>query len=145
VEFANESHRQTYQLVSAYMTELFGESAKRNPDIPAFALFQGSAATHVYVTPLTEDHTVVRVLSWVVTKVQPSYELFAFLLHANHEFVYGGFSVDDENDIAFTISLYGHTLDKEELDWAVRAVAGSSDEYDDEIVNRFGGLKATDR
>jgi Putative bacterial sensory transduction regulator len=144
MEYAHESHRTTHEMVSAYMTQLYGESAHQDPDSGSFSVVVGSAITQVVVLPRS-DHSVVTVLSWVVTGVEPSFDLYSFLLNENYDMVYGAFSVDKDNDIAFRVTLYGDTLDKEELNWAVMSVAGIADEFDDRIVNRFGGKRASDR
>ncbi len=144
MDFEHDSQRATYERVSAYMTQLFGEQAGRHPDQPTFFVSQGSAQTMINVVA-RGDHSVVSVFAWVVTEVEPSFELFDFLLKANHDMVYGAFAVDSENDISFSVNLYGDTLDKEELDWTVRAVVITADEFDDKITQRFGGLSARDR
>lgn len=144
MEFENDAQRTTYDLVSAYMRELVeGGEPVGNPDLPMYGITQGSAQVSVIVVP-RGDTAFVLVQSWVVTQVEPSLELYDFLLKANHD-IYGAFSLDNENDIMLSVMLYGPTLDQEEFALAVTAVAENADDYDDQIVSRFGGLAAADR
>ena len=84
-------------------------------------------------------------MSFLVTEIDPSEDLDEFLLRANHDLAVAGFGVDGEGDVFYKQTLVGSTLDKHELDVAVNLVLGIADEYDDEIVNRFGGLDARTR
>ena len=142
--FVNEAQRACYEQVAEYMRQLYGEQAVGDPERPAFYLRSGSALVSTIVAPLGE-HAVVRFESFVVTEVEASYDLFEYLLRSNAHLVHGGFGIDEEHDIFFRVTLLGDTLDKDELEWALGTVAQTSDEYDDEIVSRFGGLRAVDR
>ncbi|MDQ3760487.1 MAG: YbjN domain-containing protein [Actinomycetota bacterium] len=144
MKFKHASQRRTYGLVSAYLSELVGAAIVRNSERPVFNIVKGSAIISVGVLP-RENHSVVMVQSWVVTRIESSMELYHFLLRLNNDLLYGAFSIDDANDISFRACLYGDTLDQEELSMAIAAVALTADEYDDEIIARFGGLSAKDR
>jgi hypothetical protein len=144
MEFVHDSQRTTYDLVSTYLSEILDGEPLRDPEQPLFRFAQGSADVQIFVLA-DGDHSVVAVQSWVVTQVEPSSELFQFLLRKNFDFIFGAFAIDDENDILFKVFLYGDTLDQEELERAAVAVALTADEHDDEIISRFGGLAAGDR
>ena len=106
MNFVNDAHRVCYEKTSDYMTQLFGESAWSDPDNPRFVLTFGSAETHVNVAALNETPAVA-VYSWVVTGVEPSLELFKYLLNANCNFFFGAFGVDEHNDVLFQYVLPG--------------------------------------
>jgi hypothetical protein len=144
MNFENDAHKSCYEKVNDYMTQLYGESAGADSEDPVFYLSSGSATVQVRVQPWYE-HTVVAVLSWVVTEVEASKELLKYLLNENFQLLFGAFAVDDQNDILFNQILLGDTIDKEELRTTISAVAETADRYDDEIVKRFGGMTATDR
>jgi hypothetical protein len=145
VEFAHDAHRRTYDRVKAYVTVLFGEKAEEHAAEPAFTISEGSAVATVSVRPWREWSTTVETYSWVVTDVQPSEELFRYLLEENTELLFGAFGIKDRTNVIFTHSVVGDTLDPEELEGSVRAVLTMADQYDDEIIERFGGLRAIDR
>jgi Putative bacterial sensory transduction regulator len=145
MNFTTDAQRACYEKVSDYMTQLFGESAWASPDEPLFRVFQGSAFANLVVAPWSEDSAVIQAYSWVVTDVAPSAELSEYLLKENSTLLFGAFGMDDQNDIVFQYSLPGDTIDKGELRTLATIVADMADEYDDEIVGRFGGLRAKDR
>jgi Putative bacterial sensory transduction regulator len=144
MQFENDAQRQCYERVKTLMRQMYGEQASVNPDVPQLGITSGSAWVSVAVHPLNEN-SIVSVLSYVVTEVEPSFELYQYLLRKGHDLLFGAFSVDEQGDIAFSHQLYGDTLDREELEWAIGAVAFTADEQDDEIVKRWGGLRAVDR
>jgi adenylate cyclase len=143
MRFEDQVLEACYKRVSRYMGELYGDAAA-DPERPAFELRRGSAIVTTSVQTLG-DTALVRVESWVVTDVEPTHELLEFLLRSNDQFLHGGFGLDGDGDVFFRVTLYGDTLDRPELEWAVEAVAGAADDFDDEIAQRFGGLRAVDR
>ena len=145
MEFVHSAHEAAYSRVRAYMTELFGEAATPSADEPSFVLHEGSAVATVTVRPWREHATTVETASWVVTETSPSEELFRFLLTENTSLLFGAFGLQNSTDVIFKHSIVGDTLDKEELQSSVEAVLEMADQYDDEIVQRFGGLRAKDR
>jgi hypothetical protein len=144
MDFAHASHREAYDLVDAYMNQLFAGRFMRNNDVPMFAISHGPVDAMISVAPHGEN-SVVTVLAWVVRGAEPSEDLWRFLLHENLHFVYGGFAIDDDNDIAFRCTLYGGTLDREELGFAIAAVVSVTERYADQIVSRFGGRATRSR
>ena len=48
-------------------------------------------------------------------------------------------------DVFFSQALLGRSLDRKSLLGTIAAVANVSDEYDDRIVERYGGQTALDR
>ena len=87
----------------------------------------------------------IRDRSWVVTGAEQSAELHKFLLEANLSVRFGAFAVDQAGDIAFTHAILGEGLTTDALMFTVVGVAQIADEYDDLIVQRFGGQRASDR
>lgn len=145
MQFESDAQRQCYERVKGLMRQMFGEQAMPNPDAPFLGLTHGSAYLTVGVLA-RGDHAIVSVVSYPVTDIEPNLELYKYLLRLNAELYFGAFAVDPEdNSIIFSHRLYGDTLDREELEWAIGAVAGTADEQDDEIVKRWGGLRALDR
>jgi len=53
--------------------------------------------------------------------------------------------IDENGDIVFEHTIVGSTCDKKELESSVAAVLEVSDDYDDKIVERWGGKRALDR
>ena len=72
-------------------------------------------------------------------------DLLHYLLRENEQLRFGAFGVDSDNDICYSHTVVGSTIDKEELQACVMAVVAMADKYDDEIVGRWGGQRAIDR
>jgi hypothetical protein len=79
-----------------------------------------------------------------VQGVQLEEDLLLGLLELNHTIPFGAFSLVGE-DIYFSHSLFGRSLDRTNVLGAVAAVANVADEYDDRIVAKYGGQTALQR
>ena len=145
MEFANDAQRVAYERVERYLSEIFGDKASASSEEPSFTLTEGSAVATVAVRPRLEWSSVVETYSWVVTEVDPSEDLYRFLLEQNADLLFGAFGLKDQNNVIFKHSIVGETIDPGELESSVQAVLTLADQYDDEIRDRFGGHRATDR
>src|SRR3954453_5182456 len=110
------------------MTQLFGESAWTSPERPSFSLTYGSAAVDLYVLPWGDDRVFIDSFTWVVTGVEASAELYAYLLKENLSMRFGAFGIDEDGDVVFKYGIVGDTVDKEELRAAVMAVLQTADQ-----------------
>jgi hypothetical protein len=145
LQFQHDTHRAIYEKVGGYMKELFGEFAGTRTDFPGYYLTMGSAIVQVFVLPWGDSDAIVNVRSWVVTGAERTQEMLEFLLRENFEMRFGAFGLDKDGDVVFEHTIAGSTCDKQELKASVLAVAGVADTYDDKIVSRWGGRRATDR
>jgi hypothetical protein len=144
MEFEHKHHEECYQKVVGWMKELFGEMAFIRDDSPVVAISTGSAVTQVYVSHWGDDDAIVCVRSYVTTGTEITPELMRFLLEKNTDMRFGAFGIDEDGDIIFEHTIVGSTIDKEELRASVKAVLSVSDNYDDDIVSRWGGTRALD-
>jgi len=143
--FETDAQRACYERAADLMTQMFGEMAWQSDEAPTFSLTVGSAVVSLIVLPLGDDDAWIDSWSWVVTGVEQSTDLYRYLLLENKGMRFGGFAVDEDGDIMFKYGIVGSSLDKEELRTAVLAVAQTADEYDDQIVAKYGGMTARDR
>jgi len=51
MEFKNDAQKETYEKVSKWLTEIFGEFVHPKDDSPLFRIAMGSALARVYVRP----------------------------------------------------------------------------------------------
>ncbi len=72
-------------------------------------------------------------------------DLLRYLLEENVKMIFGAFGISSDNEILFEHSIVGSTCDRKELEASVKAVMDISDDYDDKIVERWGGKRALDR
>ncbi|MEM6445089.1 MAG: YbjN domain-containing protein [Cyanobacteria bacterium P01_D01_bin.123] len=156
MKFATPAQKECYDKVAGWMAELFddipweslgepsGNGTPNSTSGPGFGLFMGSAWVEVRILPW-DDESIVSVRSTVVTGADVTPELQAFLLQANADLQFGSFAVNRQGDIIFRHAIVGMTCDPEELETSVTAVLETADDYDDRIVETWGGDRALDR
>jgi uncharacterized protein (DUF433 family) len=143
VAFQSDLQRQVYERARGYLEDRYGRFGS-HPTQPYFALDRGSARAVIRVDPWQHD-AVVRVIAWVITGADLSDPgLMRFLLEKNHSTTFGAFGLDPEGDIFFAHTIVGSTCDREELIASVETVLEMADYYDDEIQQRWGGMRALD-
>lgn len=96
-----------------------------------------------------EDRVLVHLWAWILNDVQESPEVFQWVATSGGDywmgavqFVRGG--TPAQGLLVFKYTLLGDFLDNEELANAVRAVANTADELDDELQKKFGGERFID-
>ncbi|MCT7990835.1 YbjN domain-containing protein [Laspinema olomoucense] len=145
MQFQTAAQEACYHKVALWMQELFGKFPCARQDIPGLGLFMGSALVEVLILPWGEEDAVINTRAYVVTEAELSSDLMRFLLEQNSNMIFGAFGIDSKGDIVFEHSIVGSTCDKKELESSVNAVLEVSDEYDDQLVERWGGKRALDR
>ena len=144
MNFQTEAQKDCYQKVAEWLPEIYDRVSNLFSDIPTFSLQFGSATVLVEVRPFKQIEAIIYIWSYVVTEVEVSSELLRFLLQQNDAFRFGGFSMADDGDIRFHVTLLGSSCQQNEFKLAVTEVLESADLYDDEIVKRWGGRRAAD-
>lgn len=144
MKFENTAQKQTYEKVAKWLQELWGDKPKALSSAPIFSVHAGSAVIQVSVKPFGDNDSYVVAISWVVRDIELEPDLMEFLLKENDRVKFGGFGVDGDDDIFFRHAIVGSTIDKKELETLVVAVAITADEYDDKIIQRWGGQSGVD-
>lgn len=145
MEFKTETQRICYDRIKPWMNDLFGGAVVTFEDEPLFIINFGSAVASTRVVAWSEDEALITTRSYVVTDVEITPDLTYYMLRENNGIYFGRFALDSENDIVFEHSLVGSTCDQVELKHSVMTVIQLADDYDDEIVARWGGKRALDR
>jgi hypothetical protein len=145
MQFQTPAQEACYHKVALWMQELFGKFPCARQDVPGLGLFMGSALVEVLILPWGEEDSVINTRAYVVTEAELTSDLMRFLLEQNSNMIFGAFGIDAKGDIVFEHSIVGSTCDKKELESSVNAVLEVSDEYDDQLVERWGGKRALDR
>ena len=145
MEFETKPQEEVYNRVLPWISELFGGSVLRKPDAPVVGVMYGSAFAQIGIFSWGEHDAVITTRSYVVTEVELTPELMRYLLHENLGMRFGAFGIDDEGDIIFEHTIVGSTCDQKELESSVVHVARTADEYDDIIVEKWGGERALDQ
>lgn len=144
MEFQTQAQQDCHAKVAGWMDQLFGKIPWEQLDEPGFGLFMGSAWVEVRIYPWQED-SVINIRSTVVSGAKMAPDLQTFLLRENAERRFGAFSVNDAGEILFEHTIVGSTCDPNELEASVLAVLAAADDYDDKIVERWGGKRALDQ
>lgn len=145
MEFKTEAQKAHFEKIGQYMKELFGEMTGTRDDYPGYYLLMGSALVNVFILPWGDNETVVNCRAYVVTGAERTPEMLEYLLRENYEMRFGAFGLDKDGAVTFEQNIVGSTCDKNELRASVMAVLGTADQYDDQIVARWGGKRASDR
>lgn len=144
MNFQTEAQKDCYQKVADWLPEICDRISNPFTDSPIFSLQFGSATVLVEIRIFRQVETVIYIWAYVATEVEVNDDLLRFLLKQNDVFRFGGFSMADDGDIRFHVTLLGSSCQQNEFKLAVTEVLESADRYDDEIVERWGGRRAAD-
>lgn len=143
MNFEHDHHRAVYDQVRDYLDELF-ENVANDETSGHFYVQYGSTVLEIGVDAYGPQEVLVQIIAYCVQGATVDDELSAALLQLNHTLPVGAFSLIG-SDVFFSYEMFGHNLDRKNLLSAIGAVANISDEYDDLIVEKFGGHRALDR
>jgi hypothetical protein len=144
MEFETQPQQEIYQKIEPWMKDLFGIFYNKREDTPYFGVNIGSAFVHVGVQPWGADNVTITSRAYVAVNVEIKPDLMLFLLRENDKMRFGAFGLDDDNDIFFEHTIPGLTCDVEMLKSSILAVGYAVDQYDDQIVSRWGGVPASE-
>lgn len=131
--------------IDLWMREMFGAMVLDPAPGGRVRVRIGSAVTVTEVLPWGDHDHVVTTRAQVATGAELSPALLRWLLERNAEVFFGAFGVGEDGAVFYGHSIVASTCDREELRASVASVALVADRYDDEIVRRWGGLRAADR
>jgi hypothetical protein len=121
-------------------------AAYRKIDEQLYVIKQGSAYVMINVVPWGRDKAMVRTVAQLVKGCRMNGDLAQQLLELNSHLRFGSFAWDStENVILFTHTILGGTtLDPDELIATLSDVALIADEYDDKLMQKYGGQRMLD-
>ena len=121
-------------------------SSYKQVDDSLYVIKQGSAYVMINVVAWGPNKAAVRCWAQLVKGVDLNLVLATELLTFNSELHFGAFAWDaDGAAILFTHTILGGTtLDPEELMATLTDVALTADEYDDKLMQRYGGQRMRD-
>ena len=144
MEFKTDAQKRAYERCVAIAREAFGESVDILDDKPGFGMRMGSTLVMAFVHPWGDNRAWLQSFSPVVKGAEVNGELALYLLKENDGMRFGGFSIHEDGTVFFNYSIVADTVDKEEFKACILAVVQTADEYDDEIVQRWGGQRVAD-
>lgn len=135
--------QEVHEQVGEYLGELF-EDPYLDQDTGHYYVRYGSTVLEISVEPYGPEEAIVLVMAYCVQDVEMVEDLLVGLLELNHELPIGSFSVVG-TDVFFSHAIFGRSLDRKNLLGTIAAVATISDDYDNRIVDKFGGQTALER
>lgn len=141
--FHSTCQEEVYRQVKGVLDELVEEHFDDAEHCDFYVKF-GSTIVEISIEPYEEDSAVVDVLAYCVQGVEPTPELMQEVLRVNAEVPMGAFSLVGR-DLYFSHAFLGRELQPSQLLASLEAVAATSDLYDEQIVDRFGGETALAR
>ncbi len=145
MQFKTRAHEATYRKTEQHLRQLFGEMVHVVPEAPMFVIPSGTTLTHIVVSPWGDQDATITVRAYVTFGSDLTPDLLHFLLRENDTMRFGAFGIDADGDIFFEHTIVGSTCDKEELRASVMAVAQTADLYDEQIMQKWGGVRGIDR
>ncbi len=145
MKFKTSAQQACYEKIEPWVADICKDQFIPPNNLPIFIVPVGSATAMIEVLPWGIDESVISAWSYVVTGAEITPELTRFLLDQNFDIQFGSFSLDKDGDIRFQTSLIGSSCDKNELETSVTAILEAADEYDDRIIEKWGGKRASDR
>jgi hypothetical protein len=151
--FTSNAHKVTYQRIADYLanSNLFKDSIQVFPDEPKFRLLYGSTIVEIEVIDWEvnpwnmPDLEIVKAYSQLTIGSRIDAELLSYLLNENSRMLFGAFQLGEEGQIGFAHSILGgEGMDLRELQTCILSVVTIADTYDDLLIERFGGQRATD-
>ena len=144
MKFESNAQKKCYRQVASWLEEMFGDNVEAQEDEPIFFVTYESTALIVMVLPYGEDDAVISTRAIVVTSPKLNKDLLYFRLRANDDILFGAFGIDGDDDVFFEHAIVGSAADQAGFEASVASVAATADEYDDQIVERWGGELATE-
>ena len=139
-QFHTKSQEEVYRAVKSHLDDLVEEHFD-DAEHCDFYFKYGSTVLEISIDPYEEDDAVVEVLAFCVQGVEPSFELMRELLRLNSEVPLGAFSLVGK-DVFFSHSFLGRRMRAEQFIASLESVATISDEYDEKLVEQYGGETA---
>ncbi|MGH9456135.1 MAG: T3SS (YopN, CesT) and YbjN peptide-binding chaperone 1 [Thermoanaerobaculia bacterium] len=132
-------YRQVQSILGELVDEFYDDAEHCD-----FYLKYGTTIVEISIDPYEDENAVVEVLAFCAQGVQPAPELMRELLQINAEVPMGAFSLVGA-DVFFSHSFVTRQLEPPQLLASLNVVASTSDTYDEQIIERFGGETALDR
>lgn len=137
-DFITPAQRLSFDKITPWLHEIFGEDVREHPDVPIFGVKMGSAFAMVQVSAWQNDARIVT-RAYISSGTELTPDLLEDLLRLNDTVPFGAFGIDESGDIFFQHVSLASTCDKLELETTVRTVVSVADETDDALIEKWGG------
>lgn len=139
----NDAEKESAALIEETLSE---HGSYRKIDERLYVIKQGSTYVMINIVPWADDKALVRCCAQLVRGVTMEEDLAVDLLHLNGQLRFGAFAYEPGERIVFFLHsiLGGASMDRNELLATLTDVAIIADEYDNQIIEFYGGQTMTD-
>ncbi|MBD2188866.1 T3SS (YopN, CesT) and YbjN peptide-binding chaperone 1 [Pseudanabaena mucicola] len=141
MNFQSKAQQECYDKVAEWLPAICDRITSDSVN-PNFSLQFDSINVLVEVKTFRESESIIYIWAGIATEVEVSSDLLRYLLHQNDNFCFGGFSMVEDGDIRFHVTLLGASCQQNEFKLALAEVLDSAGHYDDLIVQRWGGHRS---
>ena len=144
--FKNKAHEESHKKLGEMLRRLYGESNVQVLDEITYYMWEGSTVVHLTSeTYGKEDNPMVEIWAKVTVGTPLTDALGRYLIVENSQLNFGGFRFylwnDDPNtgNVVFEQRLPFYAITDELLQHFISMIAWTGDNYDDDIVKKYGG------
>jgi len=143
--FATEAQRVCLETIAAMLMAAGHEPRRPAVRLPILTLTLAGTTVAIEVQPYDATETWVGVYSYVVTGCPLAPDLLLYLLRENFAVRFGVFAIAGAGDVVFRARLLGSTCTAEKLLAVVNEVVAVTTQWEQPIVENWGGERAADR
>lgn len=138
MNFVNKVQQTVYENVASWLASTSFDFTV-NPDHAGFTVQFESTGIFISTHSVRESEAYIHLHALVTENSRVDAQLMEFLIRENTDLFCGAFSLDKNNAIWLEYSLLGSSCDRNEFTSALGEIASIADEYDDEIIAKWGG------
>ena len=138
MNFENIVHKEVFENVHSWLKNTSFDFTV-NVDATVFTVQFGTTGIFISIHSVREEEAYIHFYALVTKESRVDADLMEYLIRANNNFFCGAFSLDKENSIWLQYSVLGSSCNRDEFANAISAVSVIADEYDVEIIKRWGG------
>jgi hypothetical protein len=138
MEFQTEAQRAFYDTMKGWVSQMFGESAWVDDEMPRFGCPVGGFNVIVGIQSVGDLDACADIWTWPVPDVQhPPDDALRFMLETNAQYRFGDLNLQADGSIVFEYFVQAGGLTKERFESLLYAVAGSASEIQAELATRL--------
>lgn len=123
MEFKTDQHREQYERVTGWLTELFGEAVQPNADEPVLRVAWGPETVFVHFITNDEGGVLLNLRTWPCDRLKVPDAALRLMLEINAGSPIGDLLIEGLGEAEYSYTALTENLTKETLDYLFRAFA----------------------
>lgn len=141
MSFQSKAQQTCYQQVATWLPEICDRVTADSSNF-SFSLQFDSINIFIEVRAFRDSESIIYIWAGIAPNIEVSSDLLLYLLNQNANFRFGGFSMNEDGNIQFHVTLLGASCQQNEFKLALTEVLDSAGHYDELIKQRWY-VKAT--